>query len=83
MTYIGSLSTDEQLKLDVEYSKQRKQRLGDVLLDYLDHEISPRKLYEELISETDDMINYHKDKQEKYEQFRELILGNRPVDLDS
>ena len=67
----------------LDYDKQRRCRLADMLLDYLDDDkVKPRKLYEELISETTELIEYHKSKKEKYEQFRELILGHRPIDFN-
>ena len=75
---------DSDLAYQVTYSKQRRCRLGVVILDYLDDEqVTPRKLYEELIAEITEMIEYHQSKAKKYEQFRELILGHRPIDLDS
>ena len=63
------------------YDKQRRCRLADVISDYLDDDdVNPRKFYKELIAETQEMLDYHKNKVQKYEQFRELILGNRPID---
>ena len=63
------------------YDKQRRCRLADVISDYLDDDkVEPRKFYEELIAETQEMLEYHKNKLQKYEQFRELILGHRPID---
>ena len=51
----------------LDYDKQRRCRLADMLLDYLDDDkVKPRKLYEELISETTELIEYHKSKKEKY-----------------
>ena len=65
------------------YAYQRKCRLADVILDYLDdEEVSARRLYEELLGETSEMIDYHQRHAKKYEEFRELILGNRPIDFN-
>lgn len=66
---------------DQTYDKQRRCRLADVISDYLDDEdVNARKFYEELLAETQEMLDYHKNKVQKYEHFKELILGNRPID---
>ncbi|AGH56446.1 hypothetical protein CPTG_00155 [Cyanophage Syn2] len=63
------------------YAQQRKCRLADVILDYLDdEEVSARRLYEELLAETSEMIDYHQRHAKKYEEFRELIQGHRLID---
>ena len=63
------------------YSHQRKCRLADIILDYLDDdEVSARRFYEELLSEVDELAEYHKNKYEKTMEFKELILGHRFID---
>jgi len=63
------------------YAQQRKCRLADVILDYLDdEEVSARRFYEDLLAETSEMIDYHQRHAKKYEEFRELIQGHRLID---
>ena len=52
-----------EVNCDETYSHQRKCRLADVILDYLDDdEVSARRFYEELLSEVDELAEYHKNK---------------------
>ena len=63
------------------YAHQRRCRLADIILDYLDdEEVSARRLYEELLAETYEMVDYHQRHAKKYEEFAELIQGHRLVD---
>ena len=64
------------------FIRDRRYRLADILTDYLsDEDCDARYAYEELLSEVDDLINYHKKHLNKAVQFKELLLGHRPVDL--
>ena len=43
------------------YLKQRKSRMGDAIFDYLsDDSVSARNIYEDMLSEIDIIIDYHK-----------------------
>ena len=64
------------------FIRDRRYRLADILTDYLsDEDCDARYAYEELLSEVDDLINYHQKHLNKAVQFKELLLGHRPVDL--
>lgn len=64
------------------YAKQRKDRLGDVINDYMnDEDVSPRQFYEELLSELDEAREYHQRHADRYENIKSLVLGHRDVTL--
>lgn len=64
------------------YSDQRRNRLADVVGDYLnDEDVTPRQFYEELLAEVDDWVHYHQRHLKKYQQFHLYIQGERPLDL--
>jgi hypothetical protein len=65
------------------YRKQRRDRMADLVFDYLvDEETTSREVYEEMLSEVQSCIDYHKKFLNKAQGFYELMLGNRPVTLD-
>ena len=56
------------------YSEQRKDRLGDVVNDYLnDQDVTPAQFYFDLKSEVQDLIDYHKSEAKRAEEFMKLI----------
>lgn len=60
------------------YSKQRRDRLGDILLDYLqDDEVDARRCYEEILGELDELARYHQKQLDKANDLRSLLLGYR------
>lgn len=64
------------------YSSQRKDRMGDALLDYInDDDVTSRRVYEEILSEVDDLIQYHQNQLDKSRQLKSLLMGNRPDSL--
>ncbi|AOV61497.1 hypothetical protein BOW92_gp220 [Synechococcus phage S-WAM1] len=64
------------------YAKQRRNRLGDIVGDYLnDEEVTPRQLYEELLAEVDEWVQYHQRHLKRFQEFQLYIHGQRPVDL--
>lgn len=64
------------------YAKQRKDRLGDVVLDYMnDEDVTPRQFYEELLAELDEAREYHQRHADRYENIKMLVLGHRDVTL--
>jgi len=72
------------LGTDKTYEKQRKDRMGDAIGDYLtDEAVSSRQIYEEMLSEVQEWIDYHRKFLTKAEHLREYLMGNRPVDLEA
>jgi len=66
------------------YAKQRRDRLGDVIGDYLtDEEIDARTAYEEILAEAKEWVDYHQTNLDKATEFYNLLLGHRSNDLDS
>lgn len=66
-----------------DFDKQRKDRIGDMIGDYLnDDDFSARQSYEEIISEVDSWVQYHKKQYDKAVELKSLMLGHRPIDLD-
>lgn len=61
-----------------EFERQRKDRLQDAIDEYLqDHEVSPRRAYEEILSCVQDVIDYHEKEYLKARELYDLMLGNR------
>ena len=76
------VSPDPETFNDGIYAKQRRDRLADQVGDYLnDDKCSPRQFYEELLSEVQEWIDYHERHYKKYQLFKQLIQGERPLDL--
>jgi hypothetical protein len=72
------------MELQIEYGKQRKDRMQDAIDDYLnDHRVDARRTYEEIVSCVDDVINYHKAQYDKAVELKSLMFGHREPDLDS
>ena len=66
------------------YEDQRKERLQDVVDDYLtDSEVSPLTFYHDLRDCLEDIISFHEVSKNRAQGALELIMGYRPVDLDS
>jgi predicted house-cleaning noncanonical NTP pyrophosphatase (MazG superfamily) len=66
-----------------EFERQRKDRLQDAIDEYLqDHEVSPRRAYEEILSCVQDVMDYHKKQLDKATDVKSLMMGHRPVDLN-
>lgn len=65
------------------YEQQRQNRLQESIDEYLnDEDVSPQKAYEDLLSCTDDVINYHKKMMNRAVELKSYMMGHRPVDLD-
>lgn len=65
------------------YKKQRKDRLGDSIFDYLsDESVTSRQVYEDMLSEVQICIDYHKKFLNKAQNLYELMLGNRPPSVE-
>lgn len=63
------------------YNEQRRNRLGDVVSDYLnDEDKTAKDFYDDLISEIDDWMQYHQRFAEKYKEAKMLINGHRKID---
>ena len=64
------------------YSQQRRDRLGDCIVDYLaDETTTSRQVYEELLAEVDSYRKYHKEGFDKANELYDLLLGFRPGQL--
>ena len=71
---------DKQLKT---YEAQRKDRMGEAIGDYLtDEKVDARLCYEEMLAEVQSWIEYHRKFLKKAETLKELMLGNRPAQLE-
>ena len=71
--------TRPNLGPDKTYEEQRKARLQDCIDDYLqDPKVSPKQVYEEMLSCIDDVIRYHKNSLDRTEELRSLMHGYRP-----
>ena len=58
--------------------------MGDAIGDYLtDEAVSSRQIYEEMLSEVQEWIDYHRKFLTKAEHLREYLMGNRPIDLET
>lgn len=56
------------------YSQQRKERLANVVADYItDEEVSAADFYFDLKAEVHDWINYHRKEIKRAEEFMKLI----------
>ena len=65
-----------------EYERQRKDRMQDCIDDYLqDEKVDARRVYEEMLSCIDDVINYHKKQLDKATDVKSLMMGHREVDF--
>jgi hypothetical protein len=68
---------------DETYDKQRRCRLGDVVGDYLtDEDCDARRFYEEMLSEINDWIDYHRRFAKKGENMRELMMSGTALSFD-
>ena len=64
------------------YEEQRRDRLADIVGDYLnDEKVTPRQFYEELLGEVRDWKNYYKKQYSNFIEAEALLLGHRPIDL--
>ena len=62
------------MKSDSSYADQRRDRLSDVIGDYLsDGTMSAKDIYNEIVSEVQSYIDYHQNELNKSIKFRELI----------
>ena len=60
------------------YDAQRRDRLGDIISDYLsDEDKTAKEFYDDLIAELDDWIRYHQRFAEKYKAAKMMINGHR------
>ena len=65
-----------------EYQKQRRDRMGDSIGEYLtDEQYTSRQVYEEMLAELQSWIDYHRKLLVKAEHLRDLMMGMRPVDF--
>jgi hypothetical protein len=68
---------------DQTYDKQRRCRLADVIGDYLqDEDCDARRFYEEMLSELNDWIDYHRRFARKGENMRELMMSGTALSFD-
>lgn len=56
------------------YAEQRRDRLGDMIMDWLgDDTVSAKLFYESILQEVEENIAYHHQKLEKYKNFKALM----------
>ena len=68
---------------DQTYDKQRRCRLADIIGDYLqDEDCDARRFYEEMLSELNDWIDYHRRFARKGENMRELMMSGTALSFD-
>jgi len=76
------VSPDPVLFNQKTYEKARRDRLCDCIGDYLtDEDCDSRFVYEEILSEVNDWVDYHRRFAKKAEDLRDLLLGHRPFDF--
>ena len=62
------------------YEEQRKDRMGDAIGDYLtDEKVNARQAYEEILSEIQSWIDYHRENLTKAKDLYALMQGERPI----
>ena len=62
------------------YEQQRKDRMGDAIGDYLtDEKVDARQAYEEILSEIQHWIDYHRENLTKAENLYAFMQGERPI----
>jgi len=62
------------------YAKQRRDRMGDAIGDYLtDEAVDSRQAYEEILAEVQFWIDYHKKFLVKAQNLYALMNGERPI----
>lgn len=65
------------------YDSQRRDRLAEVVHDYLeDNDVPARRFYEHLIAEITEMAEYHEGQLNKAKEMLDLINGTRFKDLE-
>lgn len=70
-----------QVDWNAEYKKQRRSRLCDAIFDYMDDDIDPRFVYEEILSVLEENIEYHKNQMNRVVGLKSLMLGHREVEF--
>lgn len=62
------------------YAKQRRDRMGEAIGDYLtDEAVDARQAYEEMLQEVQYWIDYHKEFLVKAQDLYALMNGERPI----
>jgi hypothetical protein len=70
---IGSKEFNDKI-----YQQARRDRLADMIGDYLgDEDVTARQFYEELINEAQSWVDYHQKNLDQAIEFRSLIAGHR------
>ena len=59
--------------------KTRRERLEDVIMEYLDEDYSSRSIYEEFLSVMINECQGREEASKKALELRDLMLGDRPV----
>ena len=59
------------------YHNQRRDRLSDVLGDYInDESCDPNQLHRDMLEEVNSWINYHQEQESRWVQFKHMIAYN-------
>jgi len=59
--------------------KTKRERLEDVIMEYIDEDYSSRLIYEEFLSVMIDECQGREEASKKALELRDLMLGDRPV----
>ena len=62
-------------------AQHRLNTLNDVIGDYLTSEESSDKTYENILTEVQSWIDYHKEHLEKANKLKSLLMGERNLDV--
>jgi predicted house-cleaning noncanonical NTP pyrophosphatase (MazG superfamily) len=64
-----------------DFEQQRKDRLQNSIDEYLqDHEVSPRRAYEEILSCVQDVVDCHKKCLDRAIDLKSFMMGHREID---
>jgi len=76
-----SLNTYPHNYMTTSYETARKDRLTDIIGDYItDEDVTAEQFYSEIVSEIDVWYDYHMKYLEKCKLLKKMINAHRPVD---
>lgn len=58
------------------YARQRKDRLSDIISDFMsDEKVMPSDFYSTLLEDIENSINYYEKEANKYRELKKLLMG--------
>jgi len=76
-----SLNTYPHNYMTTSYETARKDRLVDIIGDYItDEDTSAEQFYDDLVHEIDTWSDYHQKYLEKCKMLKKMVNGHRPID---